>query len=105
MKLWQRTLRGLEEMLELSQSVSVTEEEVLIVLRQVYDKPRGIPRKELGGCLVTLCGIADSLDLDLEECFWDEFEVIMDPAKIAKIRQRNLAGDKIGIALNTGPVV
>lgn len=92
-----RALRAVEEVLELAQSLCITEDEIDTIKRQVYDKPPGVPCRELGGVLVTLCGVAESLHLDLEECFWAEFEVIMHPDKIAKVRHRNLHGDKIGM--------
>lgn len=91
-----RVLRILEEAMELAQAEHITEDEVDIIKRQVYDKPIGIPKQELGGVLVCLAGYAATADMDLETCFFDEFERIMDPEIMEKVRKRNLEGDKIG---------
>lgn len=92
-----RVLRLLEEVLELTQAEAIPEADVLTVIRQVYDKPPGEPERELGGVMITAAGYADAAGYDLEEAFWSEFERIMDPVKIEKVRHRNLEGDKIGM--------
>lgn len=91
-----RVLRVLEEVLELSQAEGVSLNEALAILIQVYDRPKGTPQAELGGVAITLANYAESAGYDLEEAFWTEFERIMDPALMEKVRRRNLEGDKIG---------
>lgn len=91
-----RALRALEEMMELSQAENVTEEEVLIILRQVYDKPKGDPHQELGGVMTCLAAYGATSGLDMEECFLAEYMRICDPVVMEKVRKRNLEGDKIG---------
>lgn len=91
-----RSLRCLEEMMELCQTENVSEEEIDIIKRQVYDKPKGEPLQELGGVMTTLAGYACTRDFDIEEAFWSEYERICDPVIMEKVRNRNLAGDKIG---------
>jgi NTP pyrophosphatase (non-canonical NTP hydrolase) len=89
-------LRVVEEVLELAQAEAVTPAEITIILYQVYGKPEGALHQELGGVMTTLAAYAATANLDLETAFWDEFERIMDPQIMEKVRTRNLAGDKIG---------
>src|SRR5580765_5431162 len=74
-----RTMRLLEEALELAQAEGVTGPEASIILNQVYDKPIGDPYKELGGVLITAATYAGVARFNLEEAFYDEFERIMNP--------------------------
>ena len=92
-----RTMRLLEEALELAQAEGVQSYEASIILGQVYKKPLGTPYKELGGVLVTMAAYAATADHNIDQAFMDEFEHIMDPAIMEKVRKRNLEGDKIGI--------
>lgn len=91
-----RTLRALEEMMELAQAEGVTTEECDILKFQVWNKPPGDPKQEVGGVMVCMAGYAATKGLLLEECFWDEYERIITPEIIEKVRYRNLQGDKIG---------
>lgn len=92
-----RTLRLLEETLELCQCERVTEEEVQKITRQVYDKPVGNPYNELGGVMICCAIYAGISGWTLEDAFWHEFTRIMDPKIMDKVRTRNLNGDKIGM--------
>lgn len=98
-----RMFRLVEEVFELAQAEGVTEAELDALKRQVYDKPANTPCNEFGGVLVCLAAYADTRHYDLEEAFWDEFERIMDPAMMEKVRRRNLEGDKIGFAKTPEP--
>lgn len=93
-----RSLRVLEEAMELAQSEGVTPEELQIIADQVYSKPvNPDPKKELGGVIVTLTNYADTRGYNLEESFYSEYCRILDPTIMARVRNRNLAGDKIGM--------
>lgn len=92
-----RMLRLLEETLELAQAEGVNIGEVRLITDQVFKKPPGEPYKELGGVLVTMAVYAETKGYDIDCAFWDEFERIMDPVMMEKVRKRNLEGDKIGI--------
>lgn len=89
--------RLLEEVIELAQCEQVTLDEIHTVARQVYQKPPGLAWQELGGVMITLTAYAGTRDFDLEEAWLQEFERIMDPDIMARVRQRNLSGDKIGM--------
>ncbi len=53
--------------------------------------------------MVCVTAYADCAGLDCEEAFYAEFERIMDPKMMEKVRFRNLEGDKIGFAKPTPP--
>lgn len=91
-----RALRALEEMIELAQAEDITIEELNIIRDQVYNKPKGIALHELGGVMVTIAGYASTVKFGMDEAFWMEFQRMMDPVIIEKVRHRNLEGDKIG---------
>ena len=92
-----RMFRLLEETLELSQAEGVDLADVYTIVDQVYSRPTGQPHQELGGVIVCAVAYAACAGYDLEEAFWSEFERIMDPAMMEKVRTRNLSGDKIGM--------
>lgn len=96
-----RVLRLLEEVTELAQAERVSIQDASTILVQVYNRPVGEPEKELGGVMVCLAAYAGTRGYDFEEIFWREFERIMDPKMMEKVRKRNLEGDKIGF--NTTP--
>lgn len=61
----ERGLRLAEEAIELAQAVDVPRERLLKLVNVVYDKPKGDPVQELGGCLTTLCAMSSSLGENL----------------------------------------
>lgn len=61
----ERSNRLLEEVLELVQSTGLTKEEAIKMVVRVYGRPVGETEQELGGCMVTLAGLAESLDLSM----------------------------------------
>lgn len=91
-----RALRLLEEVIELCQAEGATVEEIDIVKHQVLSKEKGDIYQELGGVLTTLSAYAATRNFNLEEAFFSEFERLMDPILMEKVRKRNLEGDKIG---------
>lgn len=92
-----RTLRLLEEVLELAQANGVTPKQAAAVHAQVFSRPVGEPEKELGGVMITLACYCSTARADPEAAFLTEFGRIMDPTVIARVRSRNLGGDKVGI--------
>lgn len=92
-----RSLRLLEEAIELAQAEGVTIDEVEIVADQVYSKPIGNPKQEVGGVIVCLTNYADTRGYNIEEEFYTEYCRILDPKIMERVRTRNLAGDKIGM--------
>lgn len=91
-----RALRLLEEALEYSQAENVTEDEVALIIRQVYDRAPGQPSQEIAGVLVCSILAANRIGHDAEQLLLVEFERIMTPEMMEKIRRRNINGEKIG---------
>jgi NTP pyrophosphatase (non-canonical NTP hydrolase) len=95
-----RAMRILEEAIELAQAEGVTGKELRVIAAQVYSKSPGDPMKELGALMVTAANYAEQIGADLEEAFWLEYERILDPEIMARVRQRNLNGDKLGLQID-----
>lgn len=66
----ERLFRFMEESLETVQSGGLTEDEVLQVVRQVYDRPADAQiEKEIGGVLITLGTLAEAFGARLDRSF------------------------------------
>jgi hypothetical protein len=62
----ERSMRFLEEAVELAQSCDLTLEEVAAVVQYVYRRPTGRPSQEVGGVMVTLAALCEgSLGVDM----------------------------------------
>lgn len=64
MVLRERTMRSLEEQIELAQAVGLTEDEVKQIVRYVFSRPPGEPGQEIAGSLITLFAMAQALGVD-----------------------------------------
>ena len=84
----QRSFRFTEEAIELAQAMGTTKEEVQQLVEYVYGRPPGAPSQEIGGVMVTLMGVAASMDLDVEMCA--DAELSRCERNIARIRQKDL---------------
>ena len=70
----ERTLRFIEEALELVQAIGLPSSDVIAVIRHVYGRPNGDYAQEMGGVMITLEALAEHLGVDLEQqnCLeWD----------------------------------
>ena len=47
--------------------------------------------------MVTAIGYAAVSGIKADDAYWDEYERILDPEIIIRVRERNLAGDKLGL--------
>lgn len=75
MRNWRvRSLRQIEESVELAQALEVPKAKVLEVIEQVYSRPHGHTYQEAGGTLVTTLMLLRSLKLDPETVFTDEIK-------------------------------
>lgn len=61
----QRAFRFLEEANELAQAAGVTREDAVRTVDYVYARPVGQIKQELGGVMVTACGVATAAGLSL----------------------------------------
>ena len=64
----ERTHRFLEEALELAQAAGCTERDARMLVDYVYSRSPGSVASEVGGVLVTLSGLCNSLKIDALEC-------------------------------------
>ena len=69
-----RTVRFVEESLELAQAAGCSKEDVLSLVEYVYGRPDGVVQKEVGGVLVTLAGLCGSFDIDMNNAGEDELQ-------------------------------
>lgn len=82
----ERNHRFLEEALELVQSLGATKSEAHQLVDYVYDRPKGEPKQECGGVMVTLAALCLANEFDMNEC--GEVELNRIWTKINKIREK-----------------
>lgn len=83
-----RAARILEEAIELAQVCGLTTGDVANVTQQVYAKPAGDLRQEIGGlevCIASLCGLHG---ISMDECYEKEFARCLLESK--RIAEKNL---------------
>lgn len=88
----ERVHRFLEEALELAQALHCTRDEAIKLVDYVFSRPRGEPRQEIGGVMVTLAAVSDNFGIDLELAA--ELELARCWQIIEKIRAKNAAKPK-----------
>jgi hypothetical protein len=91
------SLRILEEAVELCQAHGWDGTAIEAVCDQVLIKPKGKPKQEFGGVMVTAIGYAAVSGIVADEAYWAEYERILDPKIMTQVRERNLNGDKLGL--------
>ncbi|GAB7553906.1 hypothetical protein NRB_34160 [Novosphingobium sp. 11B] len=84
----ERTVRFLEEAVELAQAVGVGKADVARVSDYVYSRPVGEPSQEVGGVLVTLAALCGETAIDLEWAVTTEFNRIDTQEMRTKIRNK-----------------
>ena len=84
----ERTLRHVEEALELAQACNVDAATLHRLVDYVFSRPVGNPKQEIAGSLVTLYAAASALDVDAQVAFEDELERIHQPEVIERCRRR-----------------
>lgn len=96
MNLAVRSLRIVEEAIELCQVYDVPEATVAECVRMVYSRPKGDSHQELGGVLLTTFEFCASRDLDPIDVFTDELRRVLNkPAK--HFTERNEDKIKLGM--------
>ena len=84
----ERSLRTVEEALELAQVCRVSREVLHRLVDYVFERPVGNAAQEISGVLVTLYSTADALDVNADEAFEAELARIQQPEVMEKIRRR-----------------
>lgn len=69
-------LRNLEESLELAQALGLTPADVSAMTTYVFSRPVGDIRQEIGGAFTTLCRVATTESVDLQEAGEQIFAVM-----------------------------
>jgi hypothetical protein len=88
----ERNHRFLEESLELVQSFGCTVGEARQIVEYVYGRPRGTPRQEVGGVLVTLAALCSAAHLNMAAAGEDELARVW--TAIDRIRAKQAAKPK-----------
>lgn len=94
-----RSLRNVEETVELAQAIGVPRDKILLCVNKVYDKPEGNIENEIGGSLLTLVVLCEAMGKDPEEMLGNEVRRVLakSPEFFAKRNQ-----DKVDGGLDVG---
>lgn len=84
----ERTLRLVEEAIELAQALGIGESTLYKLIGYVYARAPGKPEQEIAGCQVTLYGAASALGVDVKEAFDKELVRINTPEVKERVRRR-----------------
>lgn len=84
----ERSVRTVEETVELAQACGVDPETLHRLVDYVYSRPAGKPEQEIAGSLVTLYSVATALDVDAQQELEKELERIWQPEVIERCRRR-----------------
>jgi hypothetical protein len=97
---WERSMRVLEEAMELAQSEFVSEDVARKLLERVYSRPVGIPRQEAAGLGVCWLAYTHLDDLDPTKLIMEEIHRVeeIDPLKFAAKQNEKYA---VGLGLAT----
>lgn len=72
-----RALRTLEETTELAQALGLSREQAHLCIDRVYDKPIGDAKQEVGGVMVTLNVLCESMGEDSEALYEQEVRRVL----------------------------
>jgi hypothetical protein len=84
----ERTLRHVEEALELAQACDVDAATLHRLVDYVFSRPVGKPGQEIAGSMVTLYAAASALGVDADTEFETELKRIQQPEVIERCRRR-----------------
>ena len=91
-----RSLRLVEEAVELAQAYDVPREQLLKLIEHVYGRPRGDPWREMGGVLMTAAVLCEWHEWSMEDVMVDELSrVLAKDRKMLAIRN----DEKISLGL------
>ena len=84
----ERALRAAEEIVELAQACGVKRESLHRLVDYVFSRPTGDPAQEIGGCMLTVYAVAESLRVNADSRLEAELERIQQPEVIERCRNR-----------------
>lgn len=91
----ERTFRFVEEAVELAQAVGLPPDGLKRLIDYVYERPKGTPRQEVGGCFVTLYAACEALGINGDLEADKEIDRIQDPAIVERVRGRQAEKRKL----------
>jgi|HubBroStandDraft_5_1064220.scaffolds.fasta_scaffold228688_1 hypothetical protein len=97
----ERTLRFVEEAVELAQAVGLEVHVVHRLVDYVFSREKGVPPQEVAGCLVTLFAAAAANGIDVQEQFAIELDRIRQPEVIERCRRRQNEKREALVAVDT----
>lgn len=90
----ERSYRFLEEAIELAQACSCDEEQAHELVKYVFSRPAGVPYREIGGVMVTLAVLCETMFESMEEA--GIAELARNIENTEKIRVKGLAKRTVG---------
>lgn len=98
----ERSLRFIEEAIELAQACQITPEEIQSTVTRVYSRERGDPHKETGQAYMTLAALAEWLRIDLNDALLREWRRVQGVPLEEWVKRHN-AKVELGIATPMTP--
>lgn len=83
-----RVYRFIEEALELAQALGCTREKAHALVDYVFGRPAGKPEQELGGTMITLAALANTMQTSMVDEGWREYDRVNTPELMKKIRDK-----------------
>lgn len=84
----ERSIRTVEEVLELAQALGVEREVMHRLVDYVFDRPVGNAEQEIAGSMVTLYSVAAALNIDADAAMETELERIRQPEVMERCQRR-----------------
>lgn len=84
----ERSLRASEEVIELAQACGADAATLHRLVDYVFARPIGDPKQEIGGCMMTIYTVAESLDVVADLVLDDELERAWTPEIMERVRRR-----------------
>jgi hypothetical protein len=73
-----RSLRVAEEAIELVQAFDVPKEKALELVEMVYARPKGTPRQEIGGVMMTITVMCATMGYDTDDVLLTELRRVLE---------------------------
>ena len=93
----ERAMRFFEESTELCQSLGMTQEQAQKLIDYVFSRAIGDPHQEVGGVMVTLAALGNTINHSISHCGETELTRINQPEILAKIRAKQVTKAVMGI--------
>lgn len=96
-----RSLRVAEEAIELVQSFDIPKEKALELVEMVYARPKGNPRQEIGGVMMTITVMCATMGYDTDDILLAEVRRVLEK-KPEHFAQRNQEKIALGMDVSNG---